>query len=161
MNSLEPKPQADWSHLDEANNPAMVDVSAKAYSRRTATALAEMWLPPEVASRLIEGEIQAPKGPVFHTAIIAGTMAAKQTSSLIPFCHPLPLEGIHISIEARNGKLLPLRPWRRSPFTTCARCFHMRWKYAMSVSSKNRVAKATTRPTHEAPAFWLVAGGRA
>ncbi|MEI7774337.1 MAG: cyclic pyranopterin monophosphate synthase MoaC, partial [Verrucomicrobiota bacterium] len=106
MNSLEPKPQADWSHLDEANNPAMVDVSAKAYSRRTATALAEMWLPPEVASRLIEGEIQAPKGPVFHTAIIAGTMAAKQTSSLIPFCHPLPLEGIHISIEARNGGLL-------------------------------------------------------
>ncbi|MFM8765797.1 MAG: cyclic pyranopterin monophosphate synthase MoaC, partial [Spartobacteria bacterium] len=76
MSSPETKPQADWSHLDEGNNPAMVDVSTKAFSRRTATALAEMWLPPEVASRLIDGEIQAPKGPVFHTAIIAGTMAA-------------------------------------------------------------------------------------
>jgi cyclic pyranopterin phosphate synthase len=108
MNSLETKPQADWSHLDAANNPAMVDVSTKAFSRRTATALAEMWLPPEVVSRLIEGEIQAPKGPVFHTAIIAGTMAAKNTSNLIPFCHPLPLEGIHISIQARNGGLLEI-----------------------------------------------------
>ena len=108
MNSLETKPQADWSHLDAANNPAMVDVSTKAFSRRTATAVAEMWLPPEVTSRLIEGEIHAPKGPVFHTAIIAGTMAAKNTSNLIPFCHPLPLEGIKISITPRNGGLLEI-----------------------------------------------------
>ncbi|MFM8716005.1 MAG: cyclic pyranopterin monophosphate synthase MoaC [Spartobacteria bacterium] len=108
MSSPETKPQADWSHLDEGNNPAMVDVSTKAFSRRTATALAEMWLPPEVASRLIDGEIQAPKGPVFHTAIIAGTMAAKNTSNLIPFCHPLPLEGIKISITPRDGGLLEI-----------------------------------------------------
>jgi cyclic pyranopterin phosphate synthase len=96
----------------------MVDVSSKAFSRRTATALAEMWLPPEVASRLIEGEIQAPKGPVFHTAIIAGTMAAKQTSSLIPFCHPLPLEGIHISIQARNGGLLEIKAEAKVTYKT-------------------------------------------
>ena len=107
MSSLEAK--TGWSHLDAANNPAMVDVSGKAYTLRTATALAQMWLPPEVASRLVDGDIQAPKGPVFHTAIIAGTMAAKNTSSLIPFCHPLPLEGIKISIQSRQDGVLEIR----------------------------------------------------
>ena len=118
MSALENKPNAGWSHLDGANNPAMVDVSGKAYTLRTATALAEMWLPPEVASRLTDGDIQAPKGPVFHTAIIAGTMAAKNTSNLIPFCHPLPLDGIKISITPRDGSLLEIRAEVKATYKT-------------------------------------------
>ena len=118
MSSLETKPNASWSHLDGANNPAMVDVSGKAYTLRNATALAEMWLPPEVASRLTDGEIQAPKGPVFHTAIIAGTMAAKNTSNLIPFCHPLPLDGIKIAITPCDGSLLEIRAEVKATYKT-------------------------------------------
>lgn len=118
MSSLEAKPHAGWSHLDAANNPAMVDVSGKAFTPRTATALAEMWLPPEVASRLIDGDIQAPKGPVFHTAIIAGTMAAKNTSNLIPFCHPLPLDGIKISITPQDGGVLEIQAEAKATYKT-------------------------------------------
>ena len=118
MSSLENKPNAGWSHLDGANNPSMVDVSGKAYTLRTATALAEMWLPHEVASRLIDGDIQAPKGPVFHTAIIAGTMAAKNTSNLIPFCHPLPLDGIKIAITPCDGSLLEIRAEVKATYKT-------------------------------------------
>lgn len=118
MSSLEAKHNAGWSHLDVANNPAMVDVSAKTFTARAATALAEIWLPPEVASRLIDGDIQAPKGPVFHTAIIAGTMAAKNTSNLIPFCHPLPLDGIKISIQPRDGGVLEIRAEVKATYKT-------------------------------------------
>jgi cyclic pyranopterin phosphate synthase len=118
MSSLENKTNTGWSHLDGANNPAMVDVSGKAYTLRTATALAEMWLPPEVASRFTDGDIQAPKGPVFHTAIIAGTMAAKNTSSLIPFCHPLPLDGIKIAITPRDASLLEIRAEVKATYKT-------------------------------------------
>lgn len=118
MSSLETKPDAGWSHLDAANNPAMVDVSGKAFTTRTATALAEILLPPEVATRLVDGDIQAPKGPVFHTAIIAGTMAAKNTSNLIPFCHPLPLDGIKIVITPRDGGLLEIQAEVKATYKT-------------------------------------------
>lgn len=86
------------SHVDAQNRPTMVDVSAKAATVRSATAEAWMELASEVSAVLQEGELQTKKGPVFHTAIIAGTQAAKQTSTLIPFCHPLPLDGIRISL---------------------------------------------------------------
>ena len=78
MNPSSPTP--NWSHLDPSNNPMMVDVSAKPVTERTARAEAIISLPPEVADQLRDGEIRVPKGPVFHTAIIAGTMAAKKTS---------------------------------------------------------------------------------
>jgi cyclic pyranopterin phosphate synthase len=118
MSALENKPHEGWSHLDTANNPAMVDVSSKGFTARAATALAEMWLPPEVASRLTDGDIQAPKGPVFHTAIIAGTMAAKNTSNLIPFCHPLPLDGIKISIQSRDDGILEIQAEAKATYKT-------------------------------------------
>lgn len=107
-----------WSHLDAANNPSMVDVSGKAHTPRSATAVAEMWLPPEVASRLEGGDIQSPKGPVFHTAIIAGTMAAKNTPNLIPFCHPLPLDGIKVSITPGTGGKLEIRAEAKATYKT-------------------------------------------
>ena len=77
----------------------MVDVSPKDITKRTATAQSIVDVGPEVMALLENGDIQSKKGPVFHTAIIAGTMAAKKTSDLIPFCHPLPLDSCKFTIE--------------------------------------------------------------
>lgn len=86
------------SHIDASNQPTMVDVSGKAVSQRTAHARARVILPPVVRAAFADGEIRTPKGPVFQTAIIAGTMAAKRTHELIPFCHPIGLDGCRIEI---------------------------------------------------------------
>ncbi len=86
------------SHVDDTNQPTMVDVSGKAMTARTAHARARVLLPPEVRAALADGEIRTAKGPVFQTAIIAGTMAAKRTHELIPFCHPIGLDGCRIEI---------------------------------------------------------------
>lgn len=90
------------THIDTNNQPGMVDVSAKDRTRRTATAQSIIVIGSEVMALLTDGEIQTKKGPVFHTAIIAGTMAAKKTSDLIPFCHPLPLDSCKFTIEATS-----------------------------------------------------------
>lgn len=91
-------PPPNLSHVDAANRPAMVDVTAKAVTLRTASARARVQLPPEVRARIVDGDIATAKGPVFQTAIIAGTMGAKRTHDLIPFCHPLGLSGCRIDI---------------------------------------------------------------
>ena len=90
------------THLDKDNQPSMVDVGGKAPTRREAVAQAIVKLPVEVASLFHDGDIHAKKGPVFQTAIIAGIMAAKKTSELIPLCHPLPLDDCKIRIQL-NG----------------------------------------------------------
>ena len=84
------------SHIDDRNQPTMVDVSGKPVTRRTAHARAKVLLPEVVRRGLSGGELQSPKGPVFQTAIVAGTMAAKKTAELIPFCHPLAIERCRI-----------------------------------------------------------------
>jgi len=86
------------SHVDEHNQPTMVDVADKAVTQRTAHARARVKLPAVVRGAIDGDEIQGPKGPVFQTAIIAGTQAAKRTHDLIPFCHPLGIEGCKIRI---------------------------------------------------------------
>ena len=93
--------RSDLTHLDDAGNPRMVDVSDKAISRRQATARAEVWLPAEVLQAVAggEGEIVTRKGPVFQTARIAGITGVKKTSDLIPFCHPLAIEKCKLEIE--------------------------------------------------------------
>lgn len=88
-----------FSHLDDANQPTMVDVSGKRVTLRAAHARARVWLPDEVRRGFDGGELQSPKGPVFQTAIIAGTVAAKKTHELIPFCHPIGLDGCKITIR--------------------------------------------------------------
>ncbi|MFC5052028.1 cyclic pyranopterin monophosphate synthase MoaC [Rubritalea spongiae] len=88
-----------FTHIDAENQPGMVDVSDKNTTKREATAEAIVQLGPDVMQQLEGEEIQSKKGPVFQTAIIAGTMAAKNTSNLIPFCHPLPLEKCKFKIE--------------------------------------------------------------
>ncbi len=77
----------------------MVDISRKSSSTRSAKAKTEVWLPPQVCQHFQEGDIHSPKGPVFQTAIIAGTMALKRTDELIPFCHKIDLEACGITIE--------------------------------------------------------------
>jgi cyclic pyranopterin phosphate synthase len=91
------------SHIDERNQPTMVDVSAKTATDREAHARTVMELPPAVVSELDGEEITTKKGPVFATAVIAGVMAAKRTHELIPFCHPLGLENCKISIEVSGN----------------------------------------------------------
>ena len=86
------------SHIDERNQPAMVDVSDKTATDREAHARTIVELPVAVADELDGDEITTKKGPVFATAVIAGVMAAKKTHELIPFCHPLGLENCKITI---------------------------------------------------------------
>jgi cyclic pyranopterin phosphate synthase len=88
-----------FSHVDKDNRPTMVDVGDKQPTDRAAHASATVQLPPAVADAIDGDEIRTAKGPVFQTAIIAGTMAAKRTHELIPFCHPLGLESCKIAIE--------------------------------------------------------------
>src|SRR5690606_40794047 len=96
----------EFSHIDKAGNPAMVDVSEKTATRRTAVAQAVVFLGKEIIKKIEAGELQSKKGPVFQTAIIAGVMGAKKTSELIPFCHPLGLENCQVSIVVRNKKVV-------------------------------------------------------
>ena len=94
------------SHVDRKNRAAMVDVGGKAVTRRMAHARAVVALPAGLAARLAGGDIATTKGPIFQTAVLAGVMAAKKTSELIPLCHPLPLDDCQIAIEmARGGEV--------------------------------------------------------
>ena len=86
---------SDLSHVDEAGSVRMVDVGSKPLSRRRAVARAEVRMAPETARRLRA----LPKGDALATAQLAGIMAAKRTSEMIPLCHPLPLSHIEVSLE--------------------------------------------------------------
>ena len=74
----------------------MVDVGDKQTTKRTAQAQAVITMHPETLRRIAEGTM--PKGDVFACARIAGIMAAKRTSDLIPMCHPLPIDGVEVEI---------------------------------------------------------------
>jgi len=91
------------SHLDKDGRATMVDVSEKAITKRTATARSIVSLPDEVLTQLVDGELQTKKGSVFQIAIIAGIMAAKKTSDLIPLCHPLGLDNCNIIINLNEN----------------------------------------------------------
>ncbi|HMQ46211.1 MAG TPA: cyclic pyranopterin monophosphate synthase MoaC [Saprospiraceae bacterium] len=93
-----------FTHLDDSGNPRMVDVGAKALTKRTATAQSIVVLPEEVLGLLQNEEIHTKKGPVFQTAILAGLMAAKKTSELIPLCHPLALDNCKVGIRINEQR---------------------------------------------------------
>jgi cyclic pyranopterin phosphate synthase len=97
------------SHVDADGRPSMVDVTAKQATLRVATATATLRFPREAFDTLRAAGFQAAKGPVFHTAIVAGTMAAKRTHELIPFCHPLGLERCDIAIAPAGEDSLEVR----------------------------------------------------
>ncbi|MCT4640850.1 MAG: cyclic pyranopterin monophosphate synthase MoaC [Bacteriovoracaceae bacterium] len=93
------------SHIDKNNNPTMVNVSDKNITKRSATARVSIILPKNIMTLLDENnELNLKKGPVFQTAIIAGTMGVKKTSDIIPFCHPLNLEGIKFKVDKSSDK---------------------------------------------------------
>ena len=87
------------THLDEAGRPAMVDVSGKAATAREAVAECRVRFPRAVADQLRASGLRSAKGGIVDTAIVAGTLAAKRTHELIPFCHPLPIDGCRLSID--------------------------------------------------------------
>ena len=88
-----------FSHLNEGQNqPVMVNVNEKQKTKRVATATSFVQLPLQVYDALEIHKWNGPKGPIFATAIVAGVLAAKATSSLIPFCHPIALEGCEVDI---------------------------------------------------------------
>jgi cyclic pyranopterin phosphate synthase len=84
----------ELSHVDESGHVRMVDVGGKPLSRRRAQARAEVRMQPQTARRLRE----LPKGDALATAQLAGIMAAKRTSELIPLCHPLSLSVVEVEL---------------------------------------------------------------
>jgi cyclic pyranopterin phosphate synthase len=89
----------ELSHVDIAGRVRMVDVGAKPESRRRAVASARVRMAPETAERLRD----LPKGDALATAELAGVMAAKRTSELIPLCHQLPLSVVEVRAEVGDG----------------------------------------------------------
>ena len=94
------------SHVGEDGRPQMVDISDKAVTDRRAVAESAVVFPLAMADMLRGSEMRAKKGPVIDTAIIAGTMAVKRCHELIPFCHPLPIDGCRIVIDWRDERTL-------------------------------------------------------
>ena len=92
---------SELSHVDEGGEVRMVDVGGKPVVRRRAVARAEVRMAPETARRLRE----LPKGDALTTARLAGIMAAKRTSELIPLCHPLPLTHVAVELEVRDASV--------------------------------------------------------
>lgn len=97
------------SHIDDAGRPRMVDVVAKTVSLRRAVAQAIVRFPPDVAAELQRTGLRGKKGAIVDTAIVAGTMAAKRTHELIPFCHPLALERCDFTVEFVSATELRIR----------------------------------------------------
>lgn len=93
----QPSSANNLTHLDAEGQAQMVDVSTKAASVRQATAMGTVTMQLLTLEAIQSGN--APKGDVIGTARLAGIMAAKNTSTLIPLCHPLPLKKIEVTIE--------------------------------------------------------------
>ena len=92
---------SDLSHVDESGAVRMVDVGAKPMQRRRAVARAIVRMAPATAAQLRE----LPKGDALTTAQLAGIMAAKRTSELIPLCHPLPLTHVGVTLEVAAAEV--------------------------------------------------------
>jgi cyclic pyranopterin phosphate synthase len=92
---------SELSHVDESGAVHMVDVGGKPVQRRRAAARGEVRMAPETAARLRE----LPKGDALTTAQLAGIMAAKRTSELIPLCHPLPLSHVDVTLDVRDDRV--------------------------------------------------------
>lgn len=93
-----------FTHLDQNDNPSMVNVGEKQVTKRMARARSIVVVSEEILQHLEGDEIRTKKGPVFQTAIIAGVMASKKTSELIPLCHPLGLDKCQVEIHINKAK---------------------------------------------------------
>jgi cyclic pyranopterin monophosphate synthase len=90
----------DLTHLDEAGQARMVDVSAKDVTARTARASGRVLLSAEAIAALRSGRV--PKGDALAVARIAGIQGAKKTPDLIPLCHPIGLHGVTVDLSVRD-----------------------------------------------------------
>ena len=95
---------SELSHVNKKGEPTMVDVSGKVETLRIATAESRVRLTDEILELFRGDEIHTKKGPVFQTAIIAGTQGAKKTAELIPFCHPLGLDDLKLTIHLEDNE---------------------------------------------------------
>ena len=95
-----------FTHVNDKNQPKMVNVSDKKITKRTAIAKATMFLGAEIVSHFKNDDLITKKGPVFQTAIIAGIQAVKKTSDIIPMCHPLLINGVDIDINIVDNENL-------------------------------------------------------
>lgn len=87
----------ELTHMDEAGNVRMVDVGEKPPTARRAVAEATVLMAPSTRERLFADDL--PKGDAVATVRIAAIQGAKQTSSLVPLCHPLPIESVSVTVE--------------------------------------------------------------
>ncbi len=94
------------THIDEKGRARMVDVSDKEVTRRRAVARGRLITDPDTLRRILEGDL--PKGDVLAVARTAAILAAKQTSSLIPLCHPLPITSVEVSFSAAGEGALDI-----------------------------------------------------
>jgi cyclic pyranopterin phosphate synthase len=90
-----------FTHFDEDGKAVMVDVSDKDVSERVAVAKGSVEMRPETLAMIEQGRVE--KGDVLSVARLAGIMAAKRTSDLIPLCHPLNLTSVRVELEARQA----------------------------------------------------------
>jgi len=90
----------EFTHFDARGQAAMVDVGSKPITERTATARARVVMQPATAALIRSGDAQ--KGDVLGVARIAGIMAAKRTSDLIPLCHPLAISAVSLELTPEN-----------------------------------------------------------
>jgi cyclic pyranopterin phosphate synthase len=97
-----------FSHVNQDNQPAIVDVSGKKVTHRIAHARTLVRVTPEILEHFSDGDIHSKKGPVFQTAILAGVMAAKKTWDLIPLCHPISLEDCQIRIDVNEDEVIQI-----------------------------------------------------
>ena len=95
----------ELSHVDEAGNASMVDVSEKNRSVRTAVASGKVLFPKQVFETLKANDFLGVKGSIIQTAIIAGIQGVKKTAELIPLCHQLNLSKVHIDIQPIQNAL--------------------------------------------------------
>ena len=96
------------SHLDKDGNPSMVDISAKEVTKRSATARTTMKLSSYILKELTDNDIITKKGSVFQTARLAGIMAVKKTSDLIPLCHPLSISKCSVDMGFNDDQELEI-----------------------------------------------------
>ena len=87
---------SSFTHFDDQGNARMVDVSDKEVTERSATARASVFMQPETLQLILSGGVK--KGDVLQVARLAGIMAAKRTSDLIPLCHPLGLDAVEVDL---------------------------------------------------------------
>ncbi|HUS13760.1 MAG TPA: cyclic pyranopterin monophosphate synthase MoaC, partial [Chloroflexia bacterium] len=90
----------ELTHLDAQGQAQMVDVGDKAITQRIAVARGEVWLLGSTLALIRDGQV--PKGDVGAVARLAGIMAAKKTSELIPLCHPLPLTSVRLEVTLED-----------------------------------------------------------